>query len=339
MYVVGLDIGGANIKSADCNGAAHAVAFELWETPELLSQTLQELLTAYQPPDLVAVTMTGELADCFPTKAEGVDQILSAIEQVVPSVPVVVWQTGAEFLTTDLAREFPLLAAAANWHALATWLGRMIPDQIGVLLDIGSTTTDIIPIHHGVPVPTGLTDLERLLSGELVYTGGRRTPIAMIDRAVPLRGQQCPLAAESFATALDLYLMLEDLTENSDDTDTANGRPATRCAAYDRITRSVCCDYSEITIDEATEMAAYLAKQQQAQISHAVDQVLENMSVPPTTVLVSGSSVYLAEKVVRAHPVLGQASVTNVAEIFDGSISDSACAFAVARLAAERVRI
>jgi len=338
MYVIGLDIGGANIKSADCNGVAHAVPFELWKTPELLKQVLQELLALYQRPDLVAVTMTGELADCFTTKAEGVENILSATEQAVVSAPVVVWQTGAEFLTADLAREFPLLAAAANWHALATWLGRMIPDQCGILLDIGSTTTDIIPIQNGVPVPEGLTDLERLLSGELVYTGGRRTPVSMIDRSVPLRDQQCPLAAECFATALDLYVLLEDLAEDTGDTETANGKPATRLDAYDRITRSVCCDMTEITRAEAVEIADYLAKQQQSQISHAVDQVLERMEEPPSTVLISGSAVFLADKVVSTHPILSQISVTNVAEIFDGSISDSACAFAVARLAAERVR-
>ncbi|MCH9653625.1 MAG: H4MPT-linked C1 transfer pathway protein [Planctomycetes bacterium] len=338
MYVIGLDIGGANIKSADCNGVAHASSFELWKTPELLKQKLQEILTLYQQPDLVAVTMTGELADCFQSKAEGVETLLSATEQAVAPVPVVVWQTGAEFLTTAHAREFPFLAAAANWHALATWLGRMIPEQSGVLIDIGSTTTDIIPIQEGVPVPEGLTDVERLLSGELVYTGGRRTPVAMIERSVPLHGQPCPMAAECFATALDLYLLLEDIDENESDTETANGRPATRFDAYDRISRSVCCDISEITRPEAVAMATFLAKRQQQQISEAVDQVLGRMTEPPSTVLVSGSAVFLAEKVVESHPILSQASLTNVAKIFDGSIADSACAFAVARLGAERVR-
>lgn len=339
MYVVGLDIGGANIKSADSDGSAKSIPFELWKTPELLTATLQKLLSAYQHPDLVAVTMTGELADCFQTKAAGVDQILSAVEQAVPSVPVVVWQTGAEFLEPETAREFPLLVAAANWHGLATWLGRMIPDQSGILLDIGSTTTDIIPLENGLPVPQGLTDVERLLSGELVYTGGRRTPVAMIDRWVPLRGQQCPLAAENFATALDLYLLLQDQAENKSDLDTANGKPATQADAYDRIARSVCCDRSELTTQEVIDIATHLAEQQQKQISQAVDQVLGQMTVQPATLLMSGSALFLAEKVVRKHPVLNQIAVTNIAEFFDESVSDSACAFAVARLAAERVRV
>lgn len=338
MYVIGLDIGGANLKSADCDGRANAVSFELWKTPELLLQAVQELLSVYQSPDLVAVTMTGELADCFSTKAAGVEQILVAVQRAVVPAPVVVWQTGAEFLTTDLAREFPLLVAAANWHALATWLGRMIPDENGILIDIGSTTTDIIPLENGFPVPDGLTDVERLLSGELVYTGGRRTPLAMIAQRVPLRGQECPLAAECFGTSLDLYLMLETLEENPEDVDTANGKPALREAAYDRVARSVCCDTTELTEEEAVTIAEFLANQQQTQISEAIDQVLERMAAPPTAVLISGSAVFLAKKVVQAHSKLSQISVTNVAEIFDGAISESACAYAVARLAAERIR-
>ncbi|QDT92925.1 hydantoinase/oxoprolinase family protein [Gimesia algae] len=338
MYVIGLDIGGANIKSADSDGAARAMSFELWKTPLLLQSALKEILTSYQRPNLIAVTMTGELADCFQTKADGVDHILTAVEQAVPGVPVLVWQTGAEFLTPEIAREFPLLAAAANWHALATWLGRMIPDQSGLLIDIGSTTTDLIPLKNGLPVSEGLTDVERLLSGELVYTGGRRTPLAMLEKSVPLRGQNCPLAAECFATSADLYLLLENMPEVPEDVDTADGRPATRANAFARIARSVCCDTTEFSETEALEVAGWLATRQQDQVTEALNQVLSRMDDLPQTILISGSSVFLAEKIVRSHPQLAQAMITNVAEIFDRSISDSACAFAVARLAAERVQ-
>lgn len=339
MYVIGLDIGGANLKSADCDGRAQALAFELWKTPELLAETLQKLLAGYAKPDLVAVTMTGELADCFATKQEGVAQILISVAQAVGQTPTVVWQTGAEFLTMDLAVEFPLLVAAANWHALATWMGRMTPDENSLLIDIGSTTADIIPLENGFPVPEGLTDVERLLSGELVYTGGRRTPLAMIKNRVPLRGQECPLAAEYFATSLDLYLILGEREDNPADQETANGKPATREHAFNRIARSVCCDVSELTEAEAVEVAQNLADEQLRQILHAIDQVVGRMSAPPAQILISGSAVFLAEKAVRSHPKLSPIPVTNVTELFDGAVSESACAYAVARLAAERIRL
>lgn len=338
MYVIGLDIGGANLKVADCDGRARAVPFALWKTPELLAGTLRELVADFGRPELIAVTMTGELADCFETKSEGVDQILTAVEEAV-AAPVLVWSTGAEFITTDIAREFPLLAAAANWHALATWVGRMVSEQRGLLIDIGSTTTDIIPLEQGFPVPEGLTDVERLLAGELVYTGGKRTPLAMISQSVPLRGQMCPLAAESFATTLDLYLLLGMRQEDALDLETANGKPATRKAARVRLARSVCCDTMELSESELLVMAEWLASQQLEQLKQAVDRVLDRSGEPVGAVLISGSAVFLAEKLVRSHPILSQVSLTDLAEIFDATIADAACAFAVSRLAVERVQI
>ena len=120
--------------------------------------------------DLFAVTMTAELSDCFRTKAEGVDFILRAVEDVAGTTPVFVWQTGAEFVTPAVAREIPLLVAASNWHALATWVGRLVPESGALLIDIGSTTTDIIPLLDGVPVPVehryfGLRGLQSETSG------------------------------------------------------------------------------------------------------------------------------------------------------------------------------
>ncbi|HAH44821.1 MAG TPA: hypothetical protein DCM07_08165, partial [Planctomycetaceae bacterium] len=144
------------------------------------------------------------------------------------------------------------------------------------------------------------------LSGELVYTGGRRTPLAMLENRVPLRGQSCPLAAEYFATTADLYVLLEELPESPEDIDTADGRPATRANAFARIARSVCCDITELSEEEAIEIAVWLAARQQAQITEALDQVLSRMDHVPETVLISGSSVFLAKKIVQSHPLLAQ---------------------------------
>ena len=87
------------------------------------------------------------------------------MERAVDGLPVIVWQTGAEFVTLSIARDIPLLVAAANWHGLATWLGRLAPKGNALLIDIGSTTTDIIPLLDGVPVPAGLTDREMAAIG------------------------------------------------------------------------------------------------------------------------------------------------------------------------------
>lgn len=339
MQVVGLDIGGANLKAADGDGGAATRDFPLWREPRNLAAALRGLIGSLMAPRLLAVTMTGELADCFETKAEGVDFILRAVEEAAPGVPAVVWQTGGEFVTPEDAREIPMLVAAANWHALATWVGRVVPRGAALLVDIGTTTTDVIPLLDGVPVPAGLTDRERLQSGELVYTGVRRTPLCAVAPAVPFRGSECPIAAELFATTLDVYLLLGAIPEDAADTNTANGRPATRAAAHDRLARTLCCDRREFDMDDALIAARFLAERQRRQIAAAVERVLVGMDRDVDTVLISGSGAFVAERLLGEHPRLRAANLVRLADVLRPELSEAACAFAVARLAAERVTL
>lgn len=336
MQIVGLDIGGANLKAADADENSQTRSFPVWKYPERLSNELQELLTHFPQAEAIALTMTAELADCFETKAEGVDAILRSVEEAAQGKPIVVWQTGAEFVTPDVAREIPLLVAAANWHGLATWLGRMVPREGAVMIDIGTTTTDLIPLSNGVPVSQGFTDRERLQFGELVYTGVRRTPVCSLARVVPFAESEIPLAAELFATTLDLYLLLAEIPEEPDNRETANGKPATVSAAHDRLARMLCCDRQELSLEAARNIARFLADVQQQQITAALQRVLDEMEQACTQVLISGSGDFLAEKIVSGHPELRSAEILRLRNILSRQTSEAACAFALARLASER---
>src|SRR5262245_32829782 len=181
--VLGFDIGGANTKAAHSGGACLSRSFALWQDPEglALRLVLRELRAALPPASELAVTMTGELCDCFASKREGISRILDAVADVAGDTPVGVWRTDGSLVDRVTAQSGDaLLVAAANWHALATWASRLVPAGPALLLDIGSTTTDIIPLSDGVPVMAGHTDPERLRCGELVYTGVRRTPVCAV---------------------------------------------------------------------------------------------------------------------------------------------------------------
>lgn len=337
MQVIGLDIGGANLKAADLRKHAVSRSFPVWREPEKLSEKLREVIDEFPTPDILAVTMTAELADCFRTKQEGVDQILTAVEAAADGKPVYVWQTGAEFVAPDVARDIPLLVAAANWHALATWLGRIVPDGDSLLIDVGSTTTDVIPLSNGIPVPEGLTDSTRLVSGELIYAGARRTPVFALAPTVPLHGAECPLAAEFFATTLDVHLVRGNIPEDASDLDTANGKPATKRDAADRLARAVCCDINEANLLEIDAIAKHLEAAQRAGIVRAIDRVLDRLDNPCSRLLVSGSGSFLAEQAADEVPRLKDCPRIRVTEFFSTEIAESACAFAVANLAAERL--
>ncbi len=337
MNVIGLDIGGANLKASNVDGRSVTIEFAIWKTPDRLREQLRDLIASFQNADVFAVTMTAELADCFATKAEGVDFILSAVEEVAGERPVFVWQTGAEFVSPEAAREIPLMVAAANWHALATFAGRLVPNGTALLIDIGTTTTDIIPLLDGVPVPAGLTDCERLRSGELVYSGVRRTPLCAIAHSVPFRDGYCPMAAEVFATALDIYVCLGEIPQDENDVGTANGRPATVAAAHDRLARMLCCDRNEFTRDDAELVSRFLADVQRQRLAGAMESVLSRTPGACKNVLIAGSGTFLARNLIVGSKRLEKADVVSLSDCFSAETSEAACAFAVARLAAERI--
>jgi (4-(4-[2-(gamma-L-glutamylamino)ethyl]phenoxymethyl)furan-2-yl)methanamine synthase len=337
MRVLGWDIGGANLKASDGAQRSLEWSFPLWKQPERLAESLASLASKFERANLWAVTMTGELADCFATKQEGVGHILGAVLEAANGTPVVVWTTAGEFVPVDEAIEWPLLTAASNWLALATWVGRMAPAGNALLVDTGSTTTDVIPLLNGFPDPEGRTDVERLQSGELVYTGWKRTPVAAIAWAVEFRGRRCPLAAELFASAWDIHL-LTGAVEESAERDTANGGPATVEGAYGRLARMLCCDRDELTLEDARAVAGELADRQIARIGEAIEAVAGRMSGSCRTIILSGSGEFLARRAVqRAGRETGW-EIYSLGDSLGHMHARAAPAFALARLAMERVQ-
>lgn len=353
MTIVGWDIGGANLKQATNDGRAGLRPFELWRRPDDLAAELQTLFRPIaSETDALAVTITGELADCFATKSKGVDRILAAVEHVADARPVSVWSTGGRFMSVSEARSAPLSVAAANWHALATWVGRLVEAQphgssaatarttsglphSSLLIDVGSTTTDIIPIDHDQPRPRGLTDVARLQVGELIYTGVRRTPLCAVLPRVRWRCVETPVAAELFATMLDVYLLLGDIPPDEQDCHTANGQPATIACAHDRIARMLCCDRDELPFIDAVDLARQWAAAQQCCISERVKSVASQLPGPCSAVVLSGSGEFLARRVLDGlGEELSLVARISLTDRFGPSLAESACAFAVASLLA-----
>src|SRR5262252_2008317 len=213
--VIGWDIGGVNTKVAFVEGgrliAAVEEAFELQRAPQMLPALLRRLAGHTDvAPAMHAVTMTAELSQMFRTKREGVAFVLDAIESAFPQTPVRVFTVSGAFVAPSDARVQPLHVAAANWMATALVVAGEHPDSL--LIDIGTTTTDLVPIACGGVVARGRTDLERLACGELLYTGAVRTPVEAIVRHVGVRGAQIAVSTEGFALSGDVHVWLGALT-------------------------------------------------------------------------------------------------------------------------------
>lgn len=335
--VLGLDIGGANLKAATPNPGGRAVStpFPLWRQPDRLPAALAELVKQFDDVQEFAVTMTGELCDCFDTKEAGVDAIVTAVLNVSRSWPVRFWSTDGCFLDSNQARARWNEVAANNWHALATYAGGFNRQGTCLLVDVGSTTTDVIPILDGSPWTHGKTDTERLQNQELVYTGVKRTPLM----ALLPPGQTC---AEYFATIHDAHLLLGNLPEDPTDCDTADNRAATVLGAHSRIAHMIGGDRTTVSRTETLRLATLAADHQYQLVLSAVERmtrramglIRESVGVRRLAVT-SGSGEFLARRAVQE---MG-ANFTEVVSLTDRlgpGLSECAPAFAVATLARER---
>jgi (4-(4-[2-(gamma-L-glutamylamino)ethyl]phenoxymethyl)furan-2-yl)methanamine synthase len=308
--VIGIDVGGANIKVVDDPGV-HIHYCPLWE-----QAPIAEVLEPYAKGkhDPAAVVMSGELADCFEDKLQGISFIVAAVRKTFPH---------ARFYGTDTQfhdHAVPQLAAA-NWLASADFLRSHHPDA--VLLDIGSTTADIIPLNR-FDTLKGLTDTKRLQAGYLLYTGMLRTGVATHLRSVELAGVLTPVSSEYFATSADVHLILGHITRERYTCDTPDRKEKTRKASQRRLARVVCADLDEIGTEGVLQIANQFWTVQRDMICSQTKRIAHSFHAKEIIVAGIGAPLFSHE--------LGWIDLTN--EL--GPAADALPAFSVRELAKAR---
>jgi hypothetical protein len=305
--MIGIDVGGANLKIVDDDGP-HINYCPLWEKAPLTA-VLNHYVTV--PDEPAAVVMSGELADCFSGKTEGISFIVNAVKKAFHN---------ARFYGTDgqFHESAATQLAAANWLASADFLREEYPGA--VLLDIGSTTADIIPLGRFESLK-GLTDLIRLQKGYLVYTGLLRGNVATLLRSVVLDGLNTPVSAEYFAASADVHLVLGHIAPSQYTSDTPDKKEKTRTASLRRLARVVCADLNEIGENGARQIAEQFWEKQRELICSQVQRVAAESAVQDIIVAGIGSYLFSRE--------LGGVDLAGVL----GSFADALPAYAVREVA------
>lgn len=270
--VLGFDIGGANIKAATDDGQSASICFPMWQRPNDLAESLVAIAGKFGPCDCWAVTMTGEMADAFFDRQVGVKHIAQQTIRAAAKVgcsDVRFYRVDGRFVTIDEVLAQPDRVASANWHALSMWVAQEI-DSPALLIDVGSTTTDMIPISPGLVSTTSQTDFDRLVAGELVYIGGGRTPVCSLVSHLPFRGNEVPVMREVFATTDDCALVLGWSDASPDDHLTSDGGPRTVAAAINRLARMIGLDHRGVMLDDARAIASAVVDSASAIITAAI---------------------------------------------------------------------
>jgi probable H4MPT-linked C1 transfer pathway protein len=330
--VLGFDIGGANTKAAfivaqECSVKTVKVKseyFPVWKKGKgELSQLLKTLageLVGSEALDAVGATMTAELSDAFFTKKEGVNYLLDCLTESFFNVPVFILNTEAKLASVDKAREEPLSVASANWSATGWMISQMIENCI--IVDVGSTSTSIIPVVRGKIAAKGETDLEKLMIGELVYTGSLRTNVAAILSSVRLRSRNAMVSSEFFAQSGDAHLVLDNIAEQDYTVETPDGRGKTKKEALARLARVVCADIDMLSEKEITDLAEQAWKKQIERIGEGLKRVynrLDSSSKRKIAVVVTGMGKdFLARKAARK---AGFKQVINIGELLNNEVA------------------
>lgn len=279
--MIGIDVGGANLKVVDDAGV-HIHYCPLWE-----KAPIAELLESYRNAgdEQAAVVMSGELADCFLNKFQGISFIVGEVKRAFPKARF--YGIDARFHDTAVPQ-----LAAANWLASADYLREQYPGA--VLLDIGSTTADIIPLGRFGSL-LGLTDLARLRRGYLLYTGMLRTNIATLLHVVELDGARIRVSSEYFATSADAHLVLGNISPAEYTCDTPDHKEKTREASLRRLARVVCADLEEIGEEGAMQIAQQFHNAQLDAVLSAVRRCAEVSSADEILVAGIGAPLYARE--------------------------------------------
>ena len=329
----------------------------MWREWRTLGISLGKLLDECPAFSGVAVTMTGELADCFATRAEGVANILEQLTSILPASMVRVYCVDGTWKTVSQSARDPWSVSASNWHGLARFAIRFIGRRSCLLVDTGSTTTDLIPIRNGQIELEARTDSQRLQAGALVYTGIERSNVAAIINDVTLFGSLCPVMNEQFATIRDVYLWLRELNDEPDNCETADNKPATRNAARYRLARIVGEDGSTLSDTDIDRIAEQIAEAQTKLISKAfaklsasatkkqskqsknsaVQAPKGNNSSPHVfeCIVISGHGDFLVESALAACGWDGER--IRLQELLGPELSRCAPAYAIATLASEEL--
>ncbi|MGR9114576.1 MAG: hydantoinase/oxoprolinase family protein [Gammaproteobacteria bacterium] len=300
--IVGWDVGGAHIKAAllDTDGTVISVmqkACPLWKGMEFLEKTVTSILeTLPNTPCRHVLTMTGELVDLFDSRDQGVARIISSMSALVPDTGMQVYAGRSGFLDVDsvLPEHYPDIASA-NWLASASYVAETLGD--GLFIDIGSTTTDIILLSGSLVQAEGLTDYQRLVSGELVYTGVVRTAVMAVAREAFFKGSRVGLMAEYFATMADVYRLTGELDEAHDQADTADGGDKTIGASARRLSRMIGYEYDSAMLADWKLFASNLRTQQLNLIQQGCEkQMSRGCLVPRKPMIGAGVGRFLVKQ-------------------------------------------
>jgi probable H4MPT-linked C1 transfer pathway protein len=340
--VIGWDIGGAHLKAVtlDSSGAivrCVQLPCPLWQGLQHLERGIEQII-AGSPATHHAITMTGELVDLFANRAEGVIAIANTMAKKLAGKQVHFFAGEKSFVSLEACKGNSENIASMNWYAT----GALVASQVeqALVIDIGSTTTDMLIVNEGKVCAQGKNDFNRMATDELVYSGLVRTPLMALAQKIFFQGIEVGVMAEYFATTADVYRVLGELPEQADQQPSADNGDKTAHASARRIARMIGRDVESASVDEWKNLAQQFADKQLQQLITACErQLARGLLSASAPIIGAGCGSFLVRKLAQKfqRPYEDFSHVANKNIEYNQIVNTCAPAYSVAALALKKI--
>ena len=293
MEIIGWDIGGAHIKASKINFVKKKTLTKqlfcpIWININNLNKSILKIKKKLGGCDYHAITMTAELADIFKNRNEGTKKIINILCKAIPEKKIFFYSNLKTFLKKKEALKKTDAINSMNWHATASLISNFYPNCI--LVDMGSSTTDIIPIKKKRIIAKGNNDYKRLVYRELIYFGVIRTPITAIEK-------NKNLIYENFANLGDIYRVLNKLPKKIDLTPSQDNKSKSKNDSARRIARVFGKDYKKKDFNTWKKLALKIENKQKKILKENINKIRKRNFSSSVPIIGAGIGEFLIREI------------------------------------------
>ena len=275
--LLGWDIGGANIKVCVFNSdkkiiQMHKKNLNIWNDFSDINFFFNTVLNLYKDYDIKSfITITAESCDNFKDRNEGIISILSECDKNIVGKKYYYTNKNIYVDYKEAVNDTSKLFST-NWILTSNFLNAS--NKIDLIIDVGSTTTDII--FKNINIDNNINDYKRLTNKTLLYAGVIRTPLPMLTDEVLYRSNYTSLVREVFATTGDIFNVLGDINFIDHNYVGSDNLQFTLENSLIRLSRVIGLDYDQSDKKNIIEIAYNIKKLFMKKIINNVNYIFDN---------------------------------------------------------------
>jgi len=223
MNIYGIDIGGANIKLCNISLIEKRIDGIKCNTLQFytIGQLLWTIVNNISKPEYIVLSQTiAGSRKHYQSYKEGIKSIIALFNNIYSERKTYFVVDDYKLLCTqdiDSNCIEPKELTSTNWVGAAYLFVKYFRCiSTGMIIDCGTTSTDIIPIIDGkIKTLSSRKDpiYYRFATGEFLWSGLLYTPISSICNKILFDGKMLPIKPNSSVTTSDIYLVLDMISK------------------------------------------------------------------------------------------------------------------------------